>query len=73
MNQRPHQDRHLEPRPFGFAPHRTEDFLDENEYEGDDCERVDPIEYGLGRSGIDGVEEVVERQNESYDEHEASF
>ena len=40
-----------------------------NEYEGDDCERVDPIEYGLGRCGIDGVEEVVERQDESDDEH----
>ena len=73
MNQRPDQDRYYEPRPLGFTAHRTEDFLHENEYEGDDCERVNPIKYGLGRRGIDGVEEVVERQNESYDEHEASF
>ena len=65
MNQRPDQDRYYETRPFGFTAHGTEDFLQENEYEGDDYERVNPIKYGLGRCGIDGVEEIVERQNES--------
>ena len=63
MNQRPDQDRYYETSAHSVSPrmpNKRDSAIHENEYEGDDCERVNPIKYGLGRRGIDGVEEIVD-------------